>query len=75
MIIKMFRVFILLVLSLGISWAQSSRNVPELKFLKDSQVKPEKLVIERDSVKFTVEGKVPMESVLTPRNPQVRSDG
>ncbi len=72
MIIKMFRVFILLVLSIGISWAQSSRNVPELKFLKDSQVKPEKLVIERDSVKFTVEGKVPMESVLTPRNPQVR---
>lgn len=72
MIVRMFRVFVFLFLTTGISWAQSSRMMPELKFLKDSQVIPGKLTIERDSVRFTVEGKVPMESVLTPRNPRVR---
>ncbi len=72
MIVRMFRVLALLFLTSGLAWAQSSRMMPELKFLKDSQVIPGKLTIERDSVQFTVAGKVPMESVLTPRNPQVR---
>lgn len=45
--------------------------MPENKFLKDGQVIPQKLKLEGDSVRFTVKGTIPIESVLTPKNPRV----
>ncbi len=45
--------------------------MPENKFLKDAQVIPQKLKLEGDSVRFTVKGTIPVESVLIPKNPKV----
>ncbi|WP_343854649.1 tetratricopeptide repeat protein [Algoriphagus jejuensis] len=45
--------------------------MPENKFLKDAQLVPSKLKLEGDSIRFTVKGSIPIESVLTPRNPKV----
>ncbi|MFC3417305.1 tetratricopeptide repeat protein [Algoriphagus hitonicola] len=49
-----------------IGWAQ------ECRFLENVQLKPEKLAYFRDSVRFSVQGKIPIESVVTPRNPQLK---
>lgn len=48
-----------------------SRIVPENKFLKDVQLFPQKLKLEGDSVRFSIKGTIPIESVLTPKNPRV----
>ncbi|MEB2780985.1 hypothetical protein U3A58_11325 [Algoriphagus sp. C2-6-M1] len=46
--------------------------MPETDFLKDSQVNPGKLEYFRDSVRFEVKGTIPIESVLSPKNPKVK---
>ncbi|WP_111671784.1 TPR end-of-group domain-containing protein [Algoriphagus litoralis] len=46
--------------------------MPENKFLKDAALIPQKLVLDRDSIQFTVKGTIPIESILSPKNPQVR---
>ncbi|MBN7812722.1 hypothetical protein J0A68_17340 [Algoriphagus sp. H41] len=45
--------------------------MPENKFLQDVELKPAKLKLEGDSVRFTVKGTIPIESVLSPKNPKV----
>jgi tetratricopeptide (TPR) repeat protein len=45
--------------------------MPENKFLKDVQLLPKKLTLEGDSIRFSVKGTIPIESVLTPKNPRV----
>ncbi|WP_425635961.1 hypothetical protein ACPUEN_11195 [Algoriphagus yeomjeoni] len=45
--------------------------MPETDFLEDSQVIPGKLEFIRDSVRFEVTGTIPIESVLSPKNPKV----
>lgn len=69
---KMFWICFWLVLAGSQVQGQESRIMPELKFLGESSILPQKLTIEQDSVRFLVSGKVPMESVLTPRNPRVK---
>ncbi|REG90654.1 hypothetical protein C8N25_106153 [Algoriphagus antarcticus] len=49
----------------------SSIMVPETDFLKDSKVTPGKLEFFRDSVRFEVTGSIPIESVLSPKNPKI----
>ncbi|MDF2157460.1 hypothetical protein [Algoriphagus sp. CAU 1675] len=44
----------------------------ELRFLKDAEVVPSKLEYFRDSVQFSVKGTIPIESVVIPRNPELR---
>lgn len=46
--------------------------VPETNFLKDAKVTPGKLEFYRDSVHFAVTGTIPIESALSPRNPEVK---
>ncbi|MFN4000465.1 TPR end-of-group domain-containing protein [Algoriphagus sp.] len=45
--------------------------MPENKFLKDAQLIPKKLRLEGDSIRFSVKGTIPIESVLSPKNPKV----
>ncbi|MEB2774503.1 tetratricopeptide repeat protein [Algoriphagus sp. D3-2-R+10] len=45
--------------------------VPQTDFLEDSKVNPGKLEFFRDSVRFEVTGTIPIESVLSPKNPKV----
>lgn len=45
--------------------------MPENKYLKDTQLIPYKLKLEGDSIRFTVKGTIPVESVFFPRNPKV----
>ncbi|TFV94649.1 hypothetical protein E4S40_11605 [Algoriphagus kandeliae] len=47
-----------------ISYAQ------EFRFIENVNLSPEKLEYFRDSVRFKVEGSIPIESVVTPRNPK-----
>ncbi|EAZ80615.1 hypothetical protein ALPR1_06815 [Algoriphagus machipongonensis] len=48
-----------------------SRIVPESNFLEDMEVSPAKLSYFRDSIQFEVSGTIPIESVLSPKNPQL----
>ena len=48
-----------------------SRIVPESNFLEKSEVMPSKLSYDRDSIRFQVKGEIPIESVLSPKNPKV----
>lgn len=47
--------------------------VPENKFLSDASIIPQKLKLEGDSVRFSIQGNIPIESILTPKNPQVKA--
>lgn len=63
----MFRI----VLLLGLVFATQS-FAQEARFLKDATLSPVKLKLEGDSIRFSVKGSIPIESVLIPRNPSVR---
>ncbi len=45
--------------------------MPESNFLEDSKVTPSKLEFFQDSIQFEVSGIIPVESALSPKNPQV----
>lgn len=60
--------FLLLVFVLS----SSSIMVPETEFLKDAKVIPAKLEFVRDSVRFQIQGTIPIESALSPKNPRLR---
>ncbi|WP_147392193.1 tetratricopeptide repeat protein [Algoriphagus lacus] len=45
--------------------------MPENKFLKDARLIPQKLKLEGDSLRFTIKGTIPIESVFSPKNPKV----
>jgi outer membrane protein OmpA-like peptidoglycan-associated protein len=50
----------------------SSIIVPESNFLEDAKVTPANLEYLRDSIRFEIEGKILVESVMIPRDPIVR---
>ncbi|HAH38404.1 MAG TPA: hypothetical protein DEQ87_16760 [Algoriphagus sp.] len=66
--LKKIKIFNFLILSMLVQFSFGQ----DLRFLNDIDVKQEKLVYLRDSVRFTVKGKIPIESVMTPRNPQMK---
>ncbi len=68
---RMFNILVILFLLSSEPLFSKSRIVPENKFLKDVQLTPSKLKLEGDSIRFTVKGTIPIESVLTPKNPKV----
>lgn len=68
---RLFKVLVMLVLLSSGSVFSKSRIAPENKFLKDAQLVSGKLRLEGDSIRFTVKGTIPIESVLTPKNPSV----
>jgi tetratricopeptide (TPR) repeat protein len=69
--LRMFNALAVLLLLSTHCWSASSIIMPENKFLKDIQLTPQKLKLERDSIRFTVKGSIPIESVLTPNNPRL----
>lgn len=69
--IRMFKILIVLFLLSVESLVAGSIIMPENKFLKDVKLIPQKLKLEGDSIRFTVKGSIPIESVLTPKNPKV----
>lgn len=69
--LKMFRVLTVLFLLSTHCLSAGSIIMPENKFLKDIQLVPAKLKLEGDSIRFTVKGSIPIESVLTPNNPRL----
>jgi outer membrane protein OmpA-like peptidoglycan-associated protein len=69
--LRRFKILIVLFLLSTHCLSASSIIMPENKFLKDIQLVPQKLKLERDSIRFTVKGSIPIESVLTPNNPRL----
>lgn len=69
--IRMFKLLLVLFLVSGDFLFAGSIIMPENKFLKDVQLIPYKLKLEGDSIRFTVKGSIPIESILTPKNPKV----
>ncbi|SEF98272.1 TPR end-of-group domain-containing protein [Algoriphagus boritolerans] len=67
----MFRILSLLFLMFSYAGSAKPIIVPENRFLKEVQLTPQKLKLEGDSVRFTVKGLIPIESVLIPKNPKV----
>lgn len=59
-----------LMLSLAV-FAQDNRNVYTYRFISDATILPAKLKLEGDSIRFTIKGSIPVESVLIPRNPRL----
>ena len=72
MIYQLFKKKPVLILILLLPLLSSSIIVPETDFLKDAKVTPGKLEFFRDSVSFEVQGTVPIESALSPRNPKIK---
>lgn len=72
MIDRLFKKKPILLMVLVLPLICGSKLVPETDFLKDAKVTPAKLEFFRDSVRFEVTGTIPIESALSPRNPQVR---
>ncbi len=63
---------LLLIFSMSTHWLLGSSIImPENKYLKDAQLIPYKLRLEGDSIRFTVKGTIPVESVFFPKNPKV----
>lgn len=69
--IRMFKVLLVLFWLSIESLSAGSIIMPENKFLKDVQLIPQKLKLEGDTIRFIVKGSIPIESVLTPKNPKV----
>jgi outer membrane protein OmpA-like peptidoglycan-associated protein len=56
---------------LGLLTSCGSIITPKSNFLADSKVSPSKLEFFRDSIQFEVSGIIPIESFMSPKNPQV----
>lgn len=68
---RLFQILILFFLLVSQIALAGSIIMPENKFLKDAQLIPQKLKLEGDSLRFIIKGSIPIESVLTPKNPKV----
>jgi tetratricopeptide (TPR) repeat protein len=68
----MFNILLILLLVSGGPLFSKSIMMPENKFLKDVTLSPGKLKLEGDSIRFSVKGSIPIESVLSPKNPKVK---
>ncbi|NVJ84795.1 MAG: hypothetical protein HWE15_00720 [Algoriphagus sp.] len=55
------------ILFLG-SWVSNAQG---FRYIENVQLTPEKLAYFRDSIRFSIEGTIPIESMVLPRNPKV----
>src|SRR5690606_8688040 len=69
---RMFKILLILIFLSNGPANSKSIIAPENKFLKDVKLIPGKLKLEGDSIRFTVKGSVPLESVLSPKNPSLQ---
>lgn len=68
------RMFWWIVISLFFTQTGNSQQVAstsDYRFLKEVSLLPSKLKLEGDSIKFSLKGSIPVESVLIPRNPRL----
>lgn len=71
LILRMFYgISFFLMLSLA-GYGQENRTGSTNRFLSDANMIPTKLKLEGDSIRFTIKGSIPVESVLIPRNPRL----
>lgn len=71
LILRMFYgISFFLMLSLAV-FGQENRTVSTHRFISDATILPAKLKLEGDSIRFTIKGTIPVESVLIPRNPRL----
>ncbi|RIW17297.1 hypothetical protein D0X99_06020 [Algoriphagus lacus] len=68
---RLFRSLFLFFLLMNQVAFAGSIIMPENKFLKDARLIPQKLKLEGDSLRFTIKGTIPIESVFSPKNPKV----
>ncbi|MCR9081209.1 MAG: hypothetical protein NXH89_02235 [Cyclobacteriaceae bacterium] len=59
---------IIFLLFFFLGWSASAQ---EYRFIEEVNLRPAKLEYFRDSVRFQLEGSIPIESVVTPRNPRL----
>ena len=52
-------------------FGQENRTGATNRFISDARLLPAKLKLEGDSIRFTIKGTIPIESVLIPRNPRL----
>lgn len=71
MSIPLIKKLILNIFLLGILTSCGSRIMSGSNFLADSKISPSKLEFFRDSIQFEVSGVIPIQSVMSPKNPQV----
>jgi tetratricopeptide (TPR) repeat protein len=65
-----YGVSLFLMLSLPV-FGQENRTSSTNRFIADATILPAKLKLEGDSIRFTIKGTIPVESVLIPRNPRL----
>ena len=68
---RLFLKTLLFFTSTLVIYSCGSRIVPESNFLEKSELIPTKLSYDRDSIRFQIKGEVPIESVLSPKNPKI----
>ncbi len=67
----MFKILSLLFLMNSALIISGSIIMPENRFLKDAELIPQKLKLDGDSIRFSVKGSIPIESILIPKNPKI----
>jgi outer membrane protein OmpA-like peptidoglycan-associated protein len=66
---KIFKNQLVLIFLIAVNFSCSSIIVPTSDFLLDAKIIPGKLKLERDSIRFTVKGNIPIVSAVSPQNP------
>jgi len=71
LILRMFYGIVILFLLTQTVLGQVNSSTSSDRFISDVTISPSKLKLEGDSIRFTIKGTIPVESVFTPRNPRV----
>ena len=71
LILRMFYGMAFFLLLSQAVFGQENRTGATNRFISDARLLPAKLKLEGDSIRFTVKGSIPVESVLIPRNPRL----
>lgn len=71
LILRMFYGMSFFLLVTQVVFGQVNQTASSYRFISDASIFPSKLKLEGDSIRFTVKGSIPVESVLIPRNPRL----
>ena len=70
--IRLFKALLLIGFCLPILTCFGSNSMPEADYLSNTQLIPQKLKLEGDSVRFEIKGKIPIESNITAKAPRLK---
>ena len=71
LILRMFYGMSFCLLVTQVVFGQVNQTASSYRFISDASIFPSKLKLEGDSIRFTIKGSIPVESVLIPRNPRL----